>query len=568
MFISYKFVNLRKPFNMRSIKLLLLTVALFAASAIHAARTDAPDFYTRWMDVPSRKLIDMAMDYVLKKNKPDSALVCLSIVGNRYKPSLSYADKEVIIGSFNGKWYVYFFCYFDYTKSYESLKRALELCDECHHSKSRVYLNFGCMYQTMSEQSHDRKLDEKAFSYYRKAFYEARKINNNDILFDSFGNMVSVAYSLSWMDKLQKEWQYVSRILKKDKHSSHVYMGLMYRSMCMMRDRHYDEAITMYRKQLDVLGENTNNIRYRCVAYINLSKAYQAKGDYRNAVVYAKEAEHLSNQYDMKDAKLETYSMLAECYEQLNMNEQTEAYRNRYFRIKDTLLNYHQLASVNEMQFLDKMKAIDDQMTAIKHRSQIKSIIATVALLFALVIVVFFIVVFRKNKKLRATNESLYKKNVEMLKAEEKERQERREKERLMAEIKPEKYKSSPLQNNSKSDLVSRIISVFENTDVICSVDFSAIKLAELTESKYNYVSQVINENFGCNFNAVLNEYRIKEACNRMNDISNYGNYTIEAIANSVGYSSTNSFRAAFRKSTGLSPSEYQKIARDKNQKG
>jgi AraC-like DNA-binding protein len=98
-------------------------------------------------------------------------------------------------------------------------------------------------------------------------------------------------------------------------------------------------------------------------------------------------------------------------------------------------------------------------------------------------------------------------------------------------------------------------------------VDFSAIKLAELTESKYNYVSQVINENFGCNFNAVLNEYRIKEACNRMNDISNYGNYTIEAIANSVGYSSTNSFRAAFRKSTGLSPSEYQKIARDKNQK-
>jgi tetratricopeptide (TPR) repeat protein len=152
------------------------------------------------------------------------------------------------------------------------------------------------------------------------------------------------------------------------------------------------------------------------VAYINLSKAYQAKGDYRNAVVYAKEAEHLSDQYDMKDAKLETYSMLAECYEQLNMNEQTEAYRNRYFRIKDTLLNYHQLASVNEMQFLDKMKAIDDQMTAIKHRSQIKSIIATVALLFALVIVVFFIVVFRKNKKLRATNESLYKKNVEMLK--------------------------------------------------------------------------------------------------------------------------------------------------------
>jgi AraC-like DNA-binding protein len=76
-------------------------------------------------------------------------------------------------------------------------------------------------------------------------------------------------------------------------------------------------------------------------------------------------------------------------------------------------------------------------------------------------------------------------------------------------------------------------------------------------------VSQVINEQMGKNFNALLNEYRIQEACRRFNDIANYGNYTIEAIGNSVGYNSRSTFITQFKSVTGLTPSEFQKMAKE-----
>ncbi|MBR1411464.1 MAG: AraC family transcriptional regulator [Prevotella sp.] len=98
---------------------------------------------------------------------------------------------------------------------------------------------------------------------------------------------------------------------------------------------------------------------------------------------------------------------------------------------------------------------------------------------------------------------------------------------------------------------------LFEDTDEIFAEDFNMSKLATLVNSNYKNVSQVINEQMGKNFNALLNEYRVMEACRRMGDLAHYGNYTIEAIGASVGFSSRSTFITAFKKITGLTPSEF-----------
>lgn len=64
-----------------------------------------------------------------------------------------------------GKWFVYFFSYFDYAKSYECLTEAEEQAKGFADITSRVYLNFGAMYQTMAEQSKDKKTLNKALAY-------------------------------------------------------------------------------------------------------------------------------------------------------------------------------------------------------------------------------------------------------------------------------------------------------------------------------------------------------------------------------------------------------------------
>ena len=96
-----------------------------------------------------------------------------------------------------------------------------------------------------------------------------------------------------------------------------------------------------------------------------------------------------------------------------------------------------------------------------------------------------------------------------------------------------------------------------------CQDDFTIDKLASLVGSNTKYVSQVINETIGKNFNTLLNEQRITEVCKRLVDTKNYGSKTNEAIAEEVGFKSRSHFIRTFKKITGLTPSQYQRMAKE-----
>lgn len=89
-------------------------------------------------------------------------------------------------------------------------------------------------------------------------------------------------------------------------------------------------------------------------------------------------------------------------------------------------------------------------------------------------------------------------------------------------------------------------------------------RLATLVGSNTRYVSQVINDDYGVNFRTLLNECRVKVAMKRMSDNEHYGIYTIKAISESVGYKSQANFIRVFTQYTGIKPSMYQKISRER----
>lgn len=98
-----------------------------------------------------------------------------------------------------------------------------------------------------------------------------------------------------------------------------------------------------------------------------------------------------------------------------------------------------------------------------------------------------------------------------------------------------------------------------KNVSYISNPDFSLNALADAVGSNTRYVSWVINDTYGKNFKTMLNEYRIKEACRRLLDTEHYGNMTIQAIYEEVGYTNNVSFIRAFKKVNGMTPSEYQR---------
>ena len=91
--------------------------------------------------------------------------------------------------------------------------------------------------------------------------------------------------------------------------------------------------------------------------------------------------------------------------------------------------------------------------------------------------------------------------------------------------------------------------------------DLKAKSAAELNEELVAAKKELFNLRFQNATNQLDNTSRIKEVRKRLMDTENYSNYTIKAIAESVGYKSHANFVLIFKKYTGITPSMFQKMA-------
>ena len=80
-------------------------------------------------------------------------------------------------------------------------------------------------------------------------------------------------------------------------------------------------------------------------------------------------------------------------------------------------------------------------------------------------------------------------------------------------------------------------------------------KVALRLKINKTYLSRAINHCTGNNFNALINEYRVKEAVLLMSDASQ--KFSFEGLAFEVGFNNRRTFYNAFCKITGISPSVF-----------
>ena len=88
--------------------------------------------------------------------------------------------------------------------------------------------------------------------------------------------------------------------------------------------------------------------------------------------------------------------------------------------------------------------------------------------------------------------------------------------------------------------------------------DLTLSKLANYLNISTNHVSQVINGKFEKNFHDFVNHYRIDAAILLMNDENSPAKSPLE-IAFEVGFGSSSGFYHAFKKITGLTPTQLKK---------
>jgi AraC-like DNA-binding protein len=95
------------------------------------------------------------------------------------------------------------------------------------------------------------------------------------------------------------------------------------------------------------------------------------------------------------------------------------------------------------------------------------------------------------------------------------------------------------------------------------SPELTMPELARKVGISKEMLSQVINRELHLNFNAFLNRYRVEEAKRKLKD-PRENQFVILKIALDVGFNSKSSFNAVFKKTTGMSPSDYRKRYQEK----
>ena len=104
----------------------------------------------------------------------------------------------------------------------------------------------------------------------------------------------------------------------------------------------------------------------------------------------------------------------------------------------------------------------------------------------------------------------------------------------------------------------NKLLKAIQNERLFQDQKLSVGKLARHMKWPINDVSMIINESMATNFNDLINEYRVA-AFKEMASPSEIEKYSILGIANEAGFGSKASFYRAFKKETGITPTEYLK---------
>ena len=120
------------------------------------------------------------------------------------------------------------------------------------------------------------------------------------------------------------------------------------------------------------------------------------------------------------------------------------------------------------------------------------------------------------------------------------------------------KYIRSGLDENQSEQLYKHLVDYVIKNKPYLNPEINIYELSGLLGMKKHHVSQVINEQAGMNFFDFINTFRVEEIKRNMSDPS-MGNLTILGIALESGFNSKATFNSAFKKFTGLTPSELQK---------
>ena len=500
------------------------------------------DVITNFMRLSSEQLFDTAMSYY-SRNSYDTALICYNLIINTIPKNADIEQQKILYTAFNMSGIVYAFLS-DYSSAYNSFIKALLVCEKINDvgGKSVVYQNLGIIYRRIGQ--HDL-----AKQYYLKAL---------DLCTDSI-NYINIINNLATNEihtnNPDSAFYYLNKTISISKRHNSRGLGSILNNFasCYQQIKLYDSALYYFRLSLEH-NKKINNPEVEATNLSEMGNLFFKVNKIDSALYYISLSNKIASQNKFLKILSDNYLTLSEIEKSKGKYKNALELYETYINLKDSIYNAGVFGGINQMQRLYEISKTNQQIEELMVEKQIKErTILYQNFIFGfliLLIIVLFVNVYQK-KKLNKTSKVLVEKNIEMA-----------EVYNVTPDFKQKKYSKKTLIDELQKELLNKILLVMEDTTVICDAEFSINKLAKMVQSNYLYVSDVINDLIKKNFRSFLNEYRIKEA-QRIFSAPDTKKYTIESIAQQVGFKSPNAFRKAFKDINGVNPLFYIKMMKE-----
>lgn len=575
---------------------LLLCVAAGVMRCLAADSEQTMVMIAKYNRMSIDQLLEMG-DLFSRRNVNDSAMMCYALIYNgRGVSSLNARSQQVVCKALNRASAIYLY-HCNYKVALELLLRALEICDEIGYGNyvGRIYNNIGNVYC--------RLRDYKAANRYYRLAYENGA--DNYVLGAALNNLGMLAHQEGKLDSALLLYKQACGV-KTDVDDSIANAPLNNIALICQALKSWDSALFYYNKGL-ANARKLRNEEKEAKILSNIGQMYFELDRLDSAEYYLGLSSVIAKRAKLPVILSNNYLSFSEIEERRGDVGESFDYYKRYTALKDSVLSASEYGALSEVQFVYDMSKLDKQIKELNAEQEIKE--RTIVMqrrlqgvmgVTLLTVIVFLVMLFLKNRKLNMAYGILVAKNLEIISSDKinyqskLEYEERlREKEVIIERLSEElamgvnviesgedddcgvaktvevidvssvtgvivvaKHQCGGMSDDYRKELELAILEVMNNKEVFCDADFSLTKLSEMVGSNFNYISQIINGSFNSNFKTFINEYRIKEACRMFSD-PEYRKYSIETIANMVGFKSKGSFNPTFKEIIGVTPSFY-----------
>lgn len=315
-----------------------------------------------------------------------------------------------------------------------------------------------------------------------------------------------------------------------------------------------------YTSAIDYLDESLSLIKddfaWMSVDYFYIGKSYLALKDEEKAISNFKKTDSIFTKHDFILPELrENYELLINHYKTNKDHEKQLFYTTQLLKADSIISRDFAYLSL-------KIHREYDTNTLIEEKGRLETANTWGGLLIAALFIFGGIIVFTLHKKYKKEKETLSK---YLLLEDKMKNNSYVSSENLTKPTSPIAILSSDnsidekktqIAATIKRDLLRKLQS-FEEKKQFTQKGLTIQKLAIQMDTNTNYLSNVINEQKGMNFNKYLGDLRIRYITRLMFEKSIYLNYTIDTLAKECGIASRQNFSDLFYEINGIRPTDF-----------